>query len=55
MAKGCCDTGREDRLKQYELKEWKIADPNLKTFNPDDVLYSPDYVKKQKVSKEVKT
>ncbi len=48
MAKGCCDTGREERLKQYNLKEWKIIDPNLKAFNPEDILYSPDYVKKQK-------
>lgn len=48
MAKGCCDTGREERLKQYELKEWKIIDPNLKPFNPDDTLFTADYIKKQK-------
>ena len=48
MSKGCCDTEREDRLKQYELKEWKIIDPNLKSFDPDDILFSPDYTKKQK-------
>ena len=48
MAKGCCDTGREDRLKQYELKEWKIIDPDLKPFDPDNILFTPDYIKKQK-------
>jgi radical SAM protein with 4Fe4S-binding SPASM domain len=48
MAKGCCDTGRDQRLKQYNLSEWKIADPNLKEFNPDDLLYSPSYIKKRK-------
>jgi radical SAM protein with 4Fe4S-binding SPASM domain len=48
MAKSCCDTGREDRLKQYQLKEWTIIDPDLKPFGPDDILFSPDYIKKQK-------
>lgn len=48
MAQGCCDTEREDRLKQYELKEWTIIDPDLKPFNPDDILFTPDYIKKQK-------
>lgn len=48
MAKGCCDTGREERLKQYELKEWKIIAPDLKPFDPDDILFSPDHIKKQK-------
>ncbi len=48
MAKGCCDTGREDRLKQYELAEWKIIDPNLKAFDPDDVLFTPPYINKRK-------
>ena len=48
MAKGCCDTGREDRLKQYELKEWTIIDPDLKPFDPDDILFTPDHIKKQK-------
>ncbi|MBI4682413.1 MAG: methyltransferase domain-containing protein [Nitrospirae bacterium] len=48
MAKGCCDTGREQRIKQYDLTAWSIADPNIKAFNSDDVLYSPEYLKKQK-------
>ncbi|RJR18947.1 MAG: methyltransferase domain-containing protein [Nitrospiraceae bacterium] len=48
MAKGCCDTGRDQRIKQYDLNEWKIADPNLRAFNADDVLYSPEYIKKRK-------
>lgn len=48
MAKGCCDTGRDQRIKQYDLKEWKIADPNLRAFKPDEVLYSPDHITKRK-------
>ncbi len=48
MAKGCCDTGRDQRIKQYDLNEWKIAAPNLKAFNADDVLYSPEYINKRK-------
>jgi radical SAM protein with 4Fe4S-binding SPASM domain len=48
MGKGCCDTGREERIKRYQLTEWKIADPELKTFNADDILYSPEYIKKRK-------
>jgi len=48
MAKGCCDSGRDQRIKQYDLNEWKIADPNLKAFNSDDVLYSPEYINKRK-------
>jgi radical SAM protein with 4Fe4S-binding SPASM domain len=48
MAKGCCDTGRDQRIKQYDLNEWKIADPNLKAFNADDILYSPEYINKRK-------
>ncbi len=48
MANSCCDTGRDQRIKQYELAEWKIIDPNLRPFNSDDVLYTPDYIKKRK-------
>lgn len=48
MAKGCCDTGRDQRIKQYDLNEWKIADPNLRAFNSDDILYSPKYINKRK-------
>jgi len=48
MANSCCDTGREQRLKQYDLAGWKITDPNLKPFKPGDVLFTPEYIKKQK-------
>jgi radical SAM protein with 4Fe4S-binding SPASM domain len=48
MAKGCCDTGREDRLKQYQLAAWEIKDPNLKTFSSETVLFTPEYIKKHK-------
>ena len=48
MAKSCCDTGREERLKQYQLDKWEIKDPNLITFKPEDVLYTPGYIKKRR-------
>ncbi len=48
MAKGCCGTEREERIKRYQLAEWKIVDPGLKRFNPDEILYTPEYIKKRK-------
>ena len=48
MAKGCCDTGREDRIKQYQLEKWKVINPDLRTFKPDEILYSPDCIQKRK-------
>ncbi len=48
MAKACCDTGRENRIDQYNLTKWTIADPNLKTFKSDDILFAPGYVKKRR-------
>ncbi|GBD96858.1 MAG TPA: methyltransferase domain-containing protein [Nitrospirae bacterium] len=48
MAKACCDTGREERIKQYQLDQWSVANPDLKAFNPDAVLYSPEYIRKRK-------
>lgn len=48
MAKGCCDTGRDERIKRYELREWKVATPDLKAFNADDILFTPEYVKKRR-------
>ncbi len=48
MAKGCCDTGRDERIKQYQLKEWTIKDPDLVKFKADDILYSPKYIQKRK-------
>ncbi|MBI5410246.1 MAG: methyltransferase domain-containing protein [Nitrospirae bacterium] len=47
MAQGCCDT-REDRIKKYSLDYWRVTNPELKEFRPDDVLYAPEYVKKQR-------
>jgi radical SAM protein with 4Fe4S-binding SPASM domain len=44
----CCDSGRDERIKQYQLVDWKVASPNLKSFKPEDVLYSPEYIKKRK-------
>ncbi|MBI4848758.1 MAG: methyltransferase domain-containing protein [Nitrospirae bacterium] len=48
MTKSCCDTGREQRIKQYSLDYWKVTNPIIKTFRPGDVLYTPEYVKKQR-------
>ena len=48
MAKGCCDTGREQRIRQYDLTKWNIVDPALKTFNAHDLLFSPEYIRKRK-------
>ena len=48
MAKACCDTGREKRIKQYQLDQWSVANPDLKAFMPDAVLYSPEYIRKRK-------
>ncbi len=48
MAKGCCDTGREERIKKYNPAEWKIKDPDLKYFRADDILYTPAYIKKRR-------
>ncbi len=47
MAKSCCDV-REERIKQYQLDEWKVKEAELKTFKPDDLLHSPRYIKKKK-------
>lgn len=48
MAKGCCDSDRDERIKRYNLAEWKLSNPDLKTFNPDDTLFTPEYLKKQR-------
>jgi radical SAM protein with 4Fe4S-binding SPASM domain len=48
MAKGCCDTGRDQRLRQYDLSEWQIINPELRNFKLDDILYAPGYIKKRK-------
>ncbi|RJQ17920.1 MAG: methyltransferase domain-containing protein [Nitrospiraceae bacterium] len=48
MAQGCCDTGREERIKQYRLDHWDVKTPDLKSFGPDSILYSPQYIEKRK-------
>jgi len=48
MGKGCCAPQREERIKRYQLTEWKIMDPELKSFKPEDVLYSPEYIRKRR-------
>ncbi|MBI4699020.1 MAG: methyltransferase domain-containing protein [Nitrospirae bacterium] len=48
MAKGCCETGREDRLKQYQLNTWKIKEAETRAFKSTDLLYSPRYIQKRK-------
>lgn len=48
MAKTCCDTGRDERIKKYSLQEWRIIDPDLKTFKSDEILFSPKHIKKRK-------
>ena len=50
MAKACCDTGREERLKQYSLNTWKIKDIKYKAFKTNDILYSPPCIQKKKDS-----
>ncbi len=46
MAKSCCRE-REERIKQYRLDDWKVQDTKLKTFKPDELLYSPPHIHKQ--------
>lgn len=47
MAKYCCDV-REERINQYQLDKWKVQESELKTFKPDDLLYSPQYIQKKR-------
>jgi radical SAM protein with 4Fe4S-binding SPASM domain len=48
VAKSCCDTVREDRIKQYQLDSWNIKDAAYKSFKANEILYSPKYIKKSK-------
>ncbi|MBC8412279.1 MAG: methyltransferase domain-containing protein [Nitrospira sp.] len=48
MAKGCCDTGRDERIKQYSYSEWEIDDPNVRKFSPEDILFTPEHIVKRK-------
>jgi radical SAM protein with 4Fe4S-binding SPASM domain len=47
MAKSCC-APREERVKKYQLDEWKVNEAKLKVFKPQDRLYSPQYIQKRK-------
>jgi len=48
MAESCCSPTRDVRIKQYQLSEWRIKETPHKVFKPDDILYCPDYVSKEK-------
>jgi radical SAM protein with 4Fe4S-binding SPASM domain len=48
MANSCCETGREDRIKQYSLEQWNVKDTTLKKFKPDEILFTPEYIAKRK-------
>ncbi|RJQ45171.1 MAG: methyltransferase domain-containing protein [Nitrospiraceae bacterium] len=48
MAQSCCDPKREERLKKYSLDYWKVTNPSIKAFHPDDILYTPEYIEKRK-------
>ncbi|MEK6528804.1 MAG: PqqD family peptide modification chaperone [Nitrospirota bacterium] len=48
MAKNCC-APRDTRIGLYQVDKWKVQETSSqKTFNADDVLYSPRYIKKEK-------
>jgi radical SAM protein with 4Fe4S-binding SPASM domain len=47
MANPCCSE-RDDRIKQYNLDDWKIDKKVFKSFKPDDVLFSPEYTSKRR-------
>jgi len=48
MAESCCSPTRDLRIKQYRINEWKIKDIPHRVFRPEDVLYCPDYVLREK-------
>src|SRR3990167_4297967 len=48
MARNCC-APRDTRIGLYQVDKWKVQEiSSQKTFNADDVLYSPRYIKKEK-------
>ncbi|HDZ61884.1 MAG TPA: methyltransferase domain-containing protein [Nitrospirae bacterium] len=47
MAKSCC-APREERVKKYNLDQWKVDETGLKAFKPDDILYCPPHIVKKK-------
>ncbi|UCD36466.1 MAG: PqqD family peptide modification chaperone, partial [Nitrospiraceae bacterium] len=48
MAKDCCGTDRDQRIKRYDLAEWTISNPDLRLFDSGDVVHTPEFVKKRK-------
>jgi len=47
MAKSCCNT-KETRIELYRLDKWVVKESEHRNFKPQDVLYSPQYIKKVK-------
>ncbi|HDK41261.1 MAG TPA: radical SAM protein, partial [Nitrospirae bacterium] len=47
MAKSCC-APRDERIKIYQVDEWKVKETERRFFRPDDLLHSPPYVQKRK-------
>ncbi len=47
MAKSCC-APREERVKIYQLDQWKVDEAGLKVFKPDELLYCPVHIQKKK-------
>ena len=47
MANTCC-SDRDQRIKKYQLDEWKIKDIEYRVFKASDILYSPRYIQKKK-------
>lgn len=47
MAKSsCCE--REERIKKYHLDEWKVKHSELRAFEQNELLYSPQFIQKRK-------
>lgn len=47
MGNACC-SDRDQRIKQYQLAEWRITEPNKRVFQDSDILYAPHAIKKRK-------
>lgn len=48
MGRSCCSVPREERIRKYNLTEWKVEEPTYKTFRPEDRLHTPEYVHKER-------
>jgi radical SAM protein with 4Fe4S-binding SPASM domain len=46
MGSACCDQ-RDERIKQYQLKKWKIKNTDHKIFSSDNILFTPRYIHKK--------